>query len=315
MKISVNASRRDDILREQAAYNEEMKKQNDVHYQQEAKYEMAQDYNYATVENVIRSKIPQLNSLGVEISIDGYGISRRYKRFRIEFRKEHRGDNSSLRWTWTVELDADGNVNKDSSSWSNIDVTTPEQINDLKQSVVVLEQLVNMDWKPILEQGIAGIPKYTDYVAVHELRSRDAEFNNQLKLAAVEEIIGQQKWIKGGTIEGEGSRWNYGDKWYMINSQTDKFFNVSVMSAYEIERMQEGIKNGSEGYTQEKLEESIKWFAESRQQRVKKEKLLSCLYDRIEIMDMQGSITVENPPKPKEDAEAATAISSGLITL
>ena len=315
MKITVNASRRDDIIRERDAYNAEMKKQNAVHNQQYAKYEMAQDYNYATIEDNLRNQIPGLTKLGVRINIDAYGFGRKYRRFRIEFNREDRGDNRSLRWTWRVELDADGNISKDSSSWSNIDITTPEQIADLKQSVDVLEKLVNMDWAPIFEAGFAGVPKYEDYVSVKEMRSRDSEFNQQLKAASVEEIIGQPKWIKGTTIEGEGSRWNYGDKWYMIHSQTEKFFNVSIISDYDVRRHQEGIKNGSEGYSQEKFEEQLKWNAENRQQRVKKVKFFDAIYSQIEVMDMQGNVTVENPPAEPEDAEASTDISSDLITL
>lgn len=304
MRISVNASRRDEILEEQARYNEEMKKHNDTYNQQYSRYEMAEDYNHAEVENAIREQIPGLSELGVQITVETW-----YRDTRVEF-DASRGA-KSLQWRWTVRLDREGNITKDSSSWSGASITTPEEIADLRKSVDILSALINLDWKSILEQGRANKPKLSDYVSLREMKDRSYEFAKELKVAAIEEIIGQEKWIKGGTFDG--SRWNYGDKWYMIHSQTEKFYTVSIMSGYTVDSYKEGIAEGTEGYTQEKLEENLEWNSRNTE-RVKKEKLLPCIKDTIEIMDMQGNITVENPPQ-SEDTEASTDISSNLVTL
>ena len=317
MKITVTASRRDDILRERAEYNDLMKKNNDVRYQQEERYEFAQDFNFANVENAIREQVGDLR--GVRVRVD-----ERYRGMEVNFDYEDRDEAKALRWSWSVQLDREGNITKNSSSWSGLEATTPEQAADLQRSVNIITKLINVDWKPILEKGYANRPKYSDYISLKEMRSREGEFAQSLKEAVIEDIIGQPKWIKGGIPEGQGTRWNYGSKrWYMIKSQSDKFYTVCYISDHTVEQCLNHEQKNDPLPEGDYYKGATSWryvlkmelqrntdFSE----RVKKANLLPVLSKDGEVMDMEGNITKEGG-LPEESAEASTEVGSGLITL
>ena len=317
MKITVTASRRDDILRERAEYNDLMKKNNAVRYQQEERYDFAQDFNFANVENAIREQVGDLR--GVRIRVE-----ERYRGMEVDFDYEDRGDNKALRWSWSVQLDREGNITKNSSSWSGLEATTPEQAADLQRSVNIITKLINVDWKPILEEGYANRPKYSDYISLKEMRSRENEFAQSLKEAVIEDIIGQPKWIKGGIPEGQGTRWNYGEKrWYMIKSQSDKFYSVCYISDRTVqqclnhEEKNDPLPEGDYYKGATSWRDVLKMELQRNtdfSERVKKSNLLPVLSKDGEVMDMEGNITKEGG-LPEESAEASTKVESGLITL
>ena len=299
MRISVTAGRREDIIKERDAYRSEYKKQSDTHKYQMRNYKFASDYNKAQVENAIRAQVPGLND--VEIRIDNGW----YDGLKVEFVSEDRGENKSLRWRWSVGLDPTGKITKESSSWSGLEATTPEQIVDLQNAVQILSSLVGMDWSSILQAGIEGEPDYYDYVSVREPKNRESEFSSQLKMAAIEDCIGAQKWIKGSNVEAENNRWARGDRWYMIHSQSDKFYTISYIADHTVQRYKG--ENPPEGSLSDELQRSSQY-----KERVKKDRLIPCIYEEVETMDMEGNITKSNPAE--EPAEASTDLN-GLVTL
>lgn len=321
MKITVTASRLDDIRKERDAYNAEAKKQNAIHDQQEQKYRFAEDFNDASVENAIRSQVPGLD--GVDIRADMYyGAG-----YRVEFSAENR--DNALRWRWTVALDRQGNLMKESSSWSGVEVTTPEDVANLQKTVNILSALVNLDWEPILRAGAENYPKYEDYISVREMKDKAYEFQKDLRAAFIDDIIGKDIWIKGNALADD--RWSRGrQNWYMIKSQTDKFYTICTLSDWNVSQYLRNAKNNAtrEGDNGEQI--PVDWIAELKDtiqkktqwtDRVKKEKFIPCLSNPIETMDMEGNIQTYNQdlepvdPNAQEDAEASTSISSNLITL
>lgn len=325
MKITVTASRLDDLRRERDEYNAEAQKQQDIHDQQNDKYRFAEDYNEANIENAIRSQVPGLD--GIDIRIDNY-----YGRngIRVRFDAENvRDETKSLRWSWTVALDANGNITKESSSWSGVDVTTPEQVQDLQKTVNILSNLVSMDWEPILRAGIEGQPRYEDYISVREPKNRDSEFRSSMRQAFIDEnIIGHNLWIKGDALS-DGRWFRNSTIWYMIKSQTEKFYTVVTISDWTVSQyLRNAEKNATrEGDNGEQIE--VDWMNELQTQlsreadgyteRIKKAKLLPALSDPFEVMDMEGNIQTYDQnnlePIDTEDTEAGTKISSDLVTM
>ena len=304
MKISVTASKIDDIIRERDAYNAEAKKQNDTHNYQERKLREATKRNNDEVENAIRSQVPGLEDVDIRVEKTWWDDG-----IKVEFVSEDRRDNKSLRWTWSVSLDKKGDIRKESSSWSGLEAVTPEQVADLQKTVNTITNLVNLDWVPILQAGIEGQPDYYDYVSVREMRSRDNEFSKALRTASVEELIGKEVWIKSKAQYSE-SEWFARDTWYLIHSQSDKFYTVSQTNNYYVESYQKKIADGEEGAQEDlthRLESDMQYKS-----RVKKENFLIHLYEPIQTMDMQGNISTMNP---EQSAEASTQIGSNLITL
>lgn len=304
MKISVTASKIDDIIRERDAYNAEAKKQNDTHNYQERKLREATKRNNDEVENAIRSQVPGLEDVDIRVEKTWWDDG-----IKVEFVSEDRRDNKSLRWRWSVSLDKKGDIRKESSSWSGLEAVTPEQVADLQKTVNTITNLVNLDWVPILQAGIEGQPDYYDYVSVREMRSRDNEFSKALRTASVEELIGKEVWIKSKAQYSE-SEWFARDTWYLIHSQSDKFYTVSQTNNYYVESYQKKIADGEEGAQEDlthRLESDMQYKS-----RVKKENFLIHLYEPIQTMDMQGNISTMNP---EQSAEASTQIGSNLITL
>lgn len=305
MRISVSASKVDDIIRERDAYNAEAKKQNDTHKYQERKFREAQKLNQDAVANAIRSQVPGLDDVDIRVEeewwADGGGI-------KVEFVSEDRSDNKSLRWRWSVALRKNGEIKKESSSWSGLEAVTPEQVADLQKTVNTITNLVNLDWVPILQAGIEGIPDYFDYISVREMRNRDNEFSKALRAASVEELIGKDVWIKSKAQYSE-SEWFARDTWYLIHSQSDKFYTVSQANDYYVESYQKKIADGEEG-AQEDLTHRLESDTQYKS-RVKKENFLIHLYEPIQTMDMQGNISTMNTEH--SDIENSSDITGSLF--
>lgn len=68
-----------------------------------------------------------------------------------------------LSWNWEVHIDKDGNIGKDSGSWSGLKAITSEQIDDLRNTVDILTKLNQIDWKNMFEMVDAAYPKYEEF--------------------------------------------------------------------------------------------------------------------------------------------------------
>lgn len=68
-----------------------------------------------------------------------------------------------LSWNWEIHIDKDGNIGKDSGSWSGLKAITTEQIDDLRNTVEILTQLNDLDWKTIFDMIDEKYPKYEEF--------------------------------------------------------------------------------------------------------------------------------------------------------
>ena len=125
----------------------------------------------------------------------------------------------------------EGDIKKESGSWSGLSATTPEQIANLKESVRVIEILNNLDWNELLT---VEFPNFDDYVKT-EVPERE-NFEEQLLEADVEDAAEQ-----GLLIKGHGYKW-YAPRatvFYNVLNMTDKSFRVQEV--YEDDLSDESI--------------------------------------------------------------------------
>lgn len=99
------------------------------------------------------------------------------------------GDNpyngQSLNWRMNIEVE-DDEVKKESSSWSGLNATTKEHIDNLKENVDVLERINEIDWKSILSDDVPNIDEYMsgDYFTKDD---KEVEQSLQAELEEAEE--------------------------------------------------------------------------------------------------------------------------------
>jgi hypothetical protein len=136
----------------------------------------------------------------------------------------------ALSWNWNARLNPQGDVVKDSGSWSGLRAVTAEQIADLEESVRVIKILNSIDWNEFLHSNHPASTEYIneeDEVAYNELRKNRPDFETELALAHLEDLIGQNVAVKLSSDE----YWR-GPVWIIPTGVTDKFVKGYIFPDY-----------------------------------------------------------------------------------
>lgn len=162
MVIKVNEDRRSDVLSRKAVWQKDFDDRMARYQAQDKKYRLAQkavsDEVIKTITNAIGGYMPKYLQIRAQEGFMGYEITINYAQNNVH------AEDKSLSWNFDITLDRDGNVKKETGSWSGLQATTPEQLNDLRKTVQILEVLNDMDWKTILNKAIKDTPEYKDYI-------------------------------------------------------------------------------------------------------------------------------------------------------
>lgn len=237
--MKITCSKRDDLMRARYDYDtltNQYKKKVD---EGENKARFATDEVAAHIEDEIRSQIGS-TSLAIDIDvrtdwdfINGEEHTGWKVTIQAHEHDKHTNDNAALAWNWSAKLGPEGDVKKESGSWSGLQAITPEQIDDLEESVRILRELNNMDWSVILNKAI---PRYSDYIdkeaqsRLHDLKQNRPDFDRQILEADIEDAIESGAWIKlKGRPETDyyrGAR--VGDYWCKIDSMTPRFVKCHI---------------------------------------------------------------------------------------
>lgn len=229
MVIKVNEDKRSDVLARKAAWQKDYDAQKAEHDKQYRDYRMAQKAIGDAIADEIKKaigNIPNYLDIRAEEHFMGYTVRVQYAEHAVH------ADDKALSWSYYATLSEKGELKKETNSWSGLQATTIEQLNDLKESVRILEILNNMDWERILKKAINDSPNYRDYVTTSEPTS--VNWGNELILATIEDAIGQNILIKGDGERG-------GTIYYQIVGETPKRFTVKSFSAYSVERVKDGF--------------------------------------------------------------------------
>lgn len=222
--MKITASKRDDIIKQRDQFDAEAKARNDATEAEVKRWRDAQNAVFKEVEEALRAKIPQ-TSLAIDIHVRNSWIG---SGNGIEVSLGNKNNNphaqgNALSWEWSVKLNRQGEVVKESNSWSGLKATTVEELQSLEDSLTVLKAINNFDWKTILSRAL---PEWGDYVQDRGPRPERPDFEGQLKEAEIEELVGTDTLVVG--VAGEGSGYRLGiEVYYLIHKESPKQYVVS----------------------------------------------------------------------------------------
>lgn len=244
--MKIYSSRKDDLIAERDAYDAETAKYEEVKDDQDYQYRLARK----SFEDGLTTKALSIigrTSLDLDVDVrrgwhSGYEVSiRAHERSKSD-------DTTALAWNWSVKLNDEGNTVKESGSWSGLQATTPEQLNDLKESVRILEILNNADWTDILNSVTPSSKDYVDPENVEKIIERRQNRLDYEKLIADEELneaIESGDWIKlNGRPETSYYRGAKGGNWWAkILKVSDSFVTCIIVNDFpDSERVQDSLK-------------------------------------------------------------------------
>lgn len=207
--MKIYMARRDEVLRRKQAYQDQQQ-QHELEY---TYYSMDKQEKLDAVAAIVKSEIGDTT---LDISVKADSVVYGFIRVTVDNGSSPSQGNQALTWSWSVTFDSDGEIKKDSGSWSGLQAVTNEQLENLKESVRVLEILNSLDWKTILD---VELPRYNDYVVTRYPNYED--FDKQLKIADIEDAIDEGKLLKG-----VGYRYYRSTVYYNVVSETDKSYKV-----------------------------------------------------------------------------------------
>lgn len=226
--MKITCTKRDDILKRKQEYEADRS-------QRQARYD-AQSKNYhdedisrqETIENAVKQL---LGDTGLDLRIWVTYASWGNHSYKVEITDEDDKFNpdKSLAWRWSVYLTKEGDVTKDSSSWSGLNAVSKKNIDNLKAIVAVLEKLNDIDWKSVLS---VEPPDYDDYITEKNPQwDRDVpDFDKELLEADIEELIGTNQ----GVLRDSGSRYYRGNVYSVIVKQSGSQYTVADVPEFTV---------------------------------------------------------------------------------
>lgn len=136
-------------------------------------------------------------------------------------------DSVALAWNYQAVLTEEGEVKKETGSWSGLKACTVEQIESLKQTVAALEKLNSMDWGQILK---ITLPDFKQFIPQDlEDETKEYDYDVELVVQQVRELVGQGKAIRIRNVHDD-SRWA-SDLYFVPEKETNKKFEGTLFSA------------------------------------------------------------------------------------
>ena len=231
--MKIIATKRDDILRDKAAY-EAGKVERQSKFDEQ--YSVFREALNNVTTNIATAVNSELRSHANEVNIDvDFGFKNNVE---VKVNNGHSPFGPhALSWNWSVTLDKNGDVIKDSGSWSGLSAVTAEQIQDLRNTVDILDMLNNIDWKTLLN---TKVPDYKDYITMNnpKYEKPDRDYDTELKEADIQDMIGDEdSAVFVGNALPDYFR---GNAYATILKETPKRFNVRVFHQSQLDKWKNG---------------------------------------------------------------------------
>lgn len=229
--MKITASRKDDLLRQRDEYDATTNEMRDRAKKQEEDWREVIYDQQGELEKRISEMIGS-TPLNLEIRVDPWGYhGAKYWGVDVKAHESDKfDDRTALSWNWEVKMDNNGNIVKDSGSWSGLKAITADQIADLEESVRILKTLNNMDWNTILTSPKAEWEDYIDHNLGLEIRDRKTnrpDFESQIQAEELQELIGGNVALQ----LKQDSYWR-GEVWILPTGLTDKFIKGYIFPMY-----------------------------------------------------------------------------------
>ena len=224
--MKITANRLSDIRRQRDEWESDYKERESRYEEQSNSYREARDEVLDAVGERIEQGLSRFTLSEFHVRADQTFSDRIEVRVSCNegslFDKE-----KALSWSYNVVLDNDGNVKKETSSWSGLQATTPQQLDSLRETLEALEYLNSIDWMDYLN---VTLPDYREYVTDRMPSRRDRpNFEAMEKEAVVEELVGTNTGIHGKALENTGFR---GKGYYVIVGETPRRYKVKFIPDY-----------------------------------------------------------------------------------
>lgn len=238
--MKITCTKRDDILKRKSEYEADRSSRQSKYDAQYRKYLEEDGRREEKIRNDVIGAIGE-TSLDLEIRVSGR-FEHKYE-ISVSDEKDKFNEDKALSWDWKVYLDKNGDVKKESSSWSGMNAVTAKNLSNLKEIVRVLEILNNIDFKMLLEE--IRPPRYQDYVTEKNPKYETApDFDRELMEADIEDCIGTRKGILG-----TGSKFYRGNVYHFIQRETLSSYNMWDIPAYYVEKNDGSLSDLFEKYS------------------------------------------------------------------
>lgn len=225
MKITCN--RRDDILKQKSEYEAKRAERQARYDEQSKRFYQAENDITSMVEDEIKHQLSRFKALNFYVSVDRARWGTDGLRVKVECNENEKfDDNVALAWNYNANLNKNGEVEKETSSWSGLKATTADQLESLTQTLEALKYLNSVDWATVLNKEM---PKYKDYITEEDPRydSEKPDFDRMLMQADLEDAIGNPNILISGEAGSSSSFRNGVSVYYKILRETPKQYEVT----------------------------------------------------------------------------------------
>lgn len=234
--MKIIATRKEDILRRKAEYDAKVAEYEADQQTRRRNYRQAENAVTEPVRQFLYDTLAQFDLLDFEIDVhQNFRALSRDSGLNVSIRCNERdkfADTSALSWNYDCYIEEDGEVKKESGSWSGLKATTAAQLDSLKQTVAALELLNSLDWYEILNKEM---PKYSDYFDGGVERPERVDFNKELQEAEIEDVIGQNILVKVGGISEYGRT----PVWARFIKETPTQYQIEIIDDWTKKRLEE----------------------------------------------------------------------------
>lgn len=163
------------------------------------------------VKSNLEKILPYSDLLDINVS-QKYNYNDDFKSYlgiKISYDLQHKTADQSLAWDYSVGLDRNGNIKKESGSWSGLNAVTQEQLDDLEKSIEILKKLNIIDWESILK---TDLPNVSDYVTTDAPPKKDftfEQFNADLEDFVGQDVMFISKYLLDNPKNYYGSKYGY----------------------------------------------------------------------------------------------------------
>lgn len=237
--MKITCTKRDDILKRKSEYEADRASRQSKY---DAQYRKYLEEDGRREEKIRNDVIGAIGETSLDLTVDVIGRFEHKYEIRVSDEDDKFNEDKALSWDWKVYLDKNGDVKKESSSWSGMNAVTAKNLSNLKEIVRVLEILNNIDFKMLLED--IRPPRYQDYVTENNPKYETApDFDRELMEADIEDCIGTRKGILG-----TGSKFYRGNVYHFIQRETPSSYNMWDIPAYYVEKNDGSLSDLFEKY-------------------------------------------------------------------
>ena len=265
--MKITSAKRDDILKRKSEYDADRANRQSKY---DAQYKVLLEEEGRREEKIRNYVIGAIGDTSLDLEVDVSGRFEHKYEIRVSDENNKFDDDKALSWDWKVYLDKNGDVKKESSSWSGMNAVTPKNISNLKEIVRVLEILNKIDFKMLLEEITP--PRYKDYITENNPKYETApNFDRELMEADIEDTIGTRKGILG-----TGSKFYRGNVYHFIMKETPSSYTMWDIPAYYVENNEGSLSDLYEKYSGRRNEYKYN---------MRKDRFFETIEDPINIVD------------------------------